>query len=879
MVRPYRVRSPRRAAGLAGAILALTFSLVPPLAAGDDFRLSHQVVPTAQSIDLRLDPSLDDYRGSTSIQLEVKEPTDSFMLHSEETTITKANLQGAAGAVEVSFADAGQNRTRFTSSQALSPGTYTLDLQFESPYNTQAIGLYRMESEGVGYAFTQFEPDDARLAFPCWDEPEFKIPFTVAISVPEGQLAVSNTPIVEQTTADGWTRFAFAQTKPLPTYLVAIAAGPLETTPMNGLGVPGKIVTVAGQSQYTQLAKEMTPPILRALEEYFGGPYPYEKLDFIAIPEYWPGAMEHPGAVTFADRVLILDPETASLSARRRLARIIAHELAHQWFGDLVTMQWWDDLWLNESFADWMGDRITHQVFPEFRQDLSTLRSAQGVLGSDASPQQRAIRQPVVSTDSLLQSVGLAYNKGKTVIAMFEHWMGPEAFRAGVNHYLAENAWGNATAEDLWKALDEKSGRDVSQHIDTFISQPGVPLVTVEPLAEGRIKLTQRRFANHGVEIEPKQWDIPVGLKFPAGDELATRTVLLTGGETVVDLGTGETPAWIFPNAGGRGYYRWSVPTSMLTDLAARAPELLTDGERIGFLGNLGALMAGGLVDGGTYLEALSGFAADPEPMVISDALGRLDGTENAFVTEELEDEFAVYVQRLLGPAFERYGVEAKPGEAETVALLRPRILGWLGETGQDPRVISWAKETTKAFLNDPRSVDPSLVGVALALAAHDGDEKLFNEFKKRFEEAQVPALRSAYLSALGQFREPGIVDQALAYNLTGPMRPNELFTITTGVGGADNGADLVWDWTTSNLETIAARLPPGYMAYLPFIGSGCSTERLEKTMEFFSHPEHQAPGMDRTMARVAEGVEQCVALRAREGQAVAAYVTSFAAE
>ncbi|MBZ0115335.1 MAG: M1 family metallopeptidase [Thermoanaerobaculia bacterium] len=868
-----------RKPSLVGGAVALAVLLAGPLTADDGLRLGSNVRPTAQAISLKIDPAQADYSGSTTIELQIDAATSTFRFHSEDTTITSASLTGAEGALDIEHEGGEHSITTVTSAVPLKPGNYSLQLDFESPFNTQAIGLYRMESNGVGYAFTQFEPDDARLAFPGWDEPEFKIPFQVTVAVPEGQIAVSNTPEAGRSTANGWTTFTFQTTKPLPTYLVAIAAGPLETVDMPGLGVPGKIVTVAGQSQFTSLAREMTPPILQALEGYFGRKYPYEKLDFIAIPEYWPGAMEHPGAVTFADRVLILDPDSATLSSRRRLANIIAHELAHQWFGDLVTMQWWDDLWLNESFADWMGDRITHQVFPEFRTDLSTLEAAQGVMSSDASPHQEAIRQPVESTTNLLQSVGLAYDKGKTVISMFEHWMGPEVFRTGVNDYLKANEWGNATAEDLWQALDKASGRKVSQHIDTFISQPGVPLVTVRLLEDGKVSLSQTRFHNHGVEIDPQSWDIPVVLKYPHGDRITTHSVLLTGKEQTVDLGTGVEPAWIFPNAGGLGYYRWSVPNEILTDLAAHAPERLTEGERIGFLGNVGALLSGGLVDGGTYLAALSGFAADPQPMVLSEALDRLDAAESAFVTDDLGDEFEVYVRRLLGPALDRYGVAAKPGEEETVALLRPRLLGWLGETGKDPEVIAWARKTSKAFLEDPRSVDPSLVRVALSLTAHEGDAELFEELRGRFETAQVPALRSAYLSALGEFRDPAIIERALAYNLEGPLRPNELFTISRGVGDSEGGEELIWNWTTDNIQVISERMPPDFRAYLPFIGAGCDEARLKKTEEFFNKPENQAPGMDRTLDRVADGVEQCVALRQREGAAVAKFVEEFAAE
>ncbi len=267
----------------------------------------------------------------------------------------------------------------------------------------------------------------------------------------------------------------FKRTPPLPAYLLALASGPFEVTPIPGLSVPGRVITVAGQSRLAANAAQVVPPILAALEGWFGRPYPFEKLDLIAAPEFWPGAMENPGAIVFADSVLLLDPARATGHDRLRLASITAHEIAHQWFGDLVTMAWWDDLWLNESFADWLADKITDQVYPQWKQETAVRVDINGVMGEDARPSAAPIRRPIRSPDEVLENSGVVYEKGKAVLAMFEVFLGPETFRRGVNDYLREHAWGNATSRDLWSALGRAAGRDVGAAMTTFVDQPGLP--------------------------------------------------------------------------------------------------------------------------------------------------------------------------------------------------------------------------------------------------------------------------------------------------------------------------------------------------------------------------------------------------------------------
>lgn len=872
--------------GLSGSrfIVLLLALCAFPLAAAEvepDIRLEWKVVPTFQAVSLELDADQADYRGSVRVELRVEKPTSRFLFHAEGQTFDRLALRGARGEVEAEHRRLGDDVVEVRTGEPLARGEYTLEIDFHRPFGTQAVGLYRTDYEGSGYAFTQFEADDAREAFPVWDEPAFKFPYQLTLSVPEGHMAITNTPVAKQTVADGWKTIEFQKTKPLPSYLLAIATGPLETVDIPGLGVPARIVTAKGQSHLTRLAIEATPPLLKALEAYFGTPYPYEKLDFIAVPEFWPGGMENPGAITYSDGILLLDPETASVNQRVTQARVIAHELAHQWFGNLVTMQWWDDLWLNEAFANWMGNKMTAQVFPEFQFDIGEAESNQNILELDARSTTQPIRKPVTSAADLLQGLGLTYQKGTAVFVMFEQWLGEENFRKGINAYLEANAWGNATAADLWKALDASSDKGLTSAMATFIDQPGFPLIEVESLGDGRVRLRQQRFRNAGVSSPDHLWKVPVGLAFPGPDGIVHQVVLLEEESAVVrlDLPEGSAePAWIFPNAAANGYYHWSVSEEQLQTLADVAAEAFEARERIAFLGNVSSLLDAGRIGGGAYLRLLSRLADDPSPQVVSAAISELGGVKMAFVPAELTDEFALYVRQTLGPVLRRIGTEGVSGEDPTVSLMRPRLMTWLGRDGRDPEIVDRARALADRFLKTPDGMDPALAEVALELAAADGDLELFETFRKRFESAETPTERSLFLGALGSFGDPELQKKALNYSLEGPVRPNEIFSIGGGLTSSPEGRDDLYRFMTDNFDRVMQRIPPMFASFLPMVASGCSLERLEHAEEFFRKPEHSAPGTDKTLAQVGEQVEDCVRLRQREGGSVAEFLSEVAA-
>src|ERR1051326_6329534 len=585
--------------------------------------------------------------------------------------------------------------------------------------------------------------------------------------------------------------------------------------------------------------------------------------------------MENAGLITFRDDLLLLDGANASVAQRRSNAAVICHELAHMWFGDLVTMAWWDDLWLNESFADWMAAKVTDEVVPQYKDGLADLQRVQTVRQSDTQPSTQPIRDRTTSATAGLANVGLVYSKGNAVLSMFERYLGPETFRKGVQSYLKSHAWGNATAADLWHALDQSSGTNVSAAMTTFLDQPGVPYVRVVPV-EGGVRLTQSRATPYGVSEPAMKWKVPVTLKWSDGKTVRSQRVLLADESMVVRLPA--RPVWVMPNGEGRGYYAWSVPDEWMAALAEHAGDVLTPEERVAFLGNLSLLMTAGEVHGDTYLKALSYFGRDPEPQVVSSTLEALQGVRAALVPDSPPSLFALCVRRTLSPALERVGYDRRPGEDETVSTMRGDLLRWLASRGQDDKVMAFAQSAAAHYLADSTSVDPGIADAVVSLAAKHGDAAMFADYQRRLESTDVPAVRRRFLAALGGFEDPALVTKALDYMLSDKVRPTETFVIMQGLGGRDEATgERMFRWMIDHYDQLATRIPPPALRFLPMMGAGCSAERLAATEAFFTDPKHSMPGGEKTLERVSDMVHTCRSVREREGERVTTFMRAFA--
>jgi aminopeptidase N len=498
---------------------------------------------------------------------------------------------------------------------------------------------------------------------------------------------------------------------------------------------------------------------------------------------------------------------------------------------------------------------------------------------TDARLSTHAMRQPVGDDVNLSQLAdALAYDKGQAVLGMFEQWLGPETFRRGVLDYINQHEWGNAVGADLWTALSRASDRDVSGPMSSFLERPGVPLVSAEPLAGGRVRLRQQRFLNFGTkDPEPTLWKIPITLRYAVGQQTFTQSVLLAAPEQTVVLDHPGTPAWVHPNADQRGYYRWSVPPATLQELAAHAAAGLNARERVGFLSNAESLLDAGTIHGDEYLRLLGQFSADADPEVVTTILSGLTKVHRTF-GPDLEPGFSAFVRQTLSPAVKRFGMTPTRGEPERVSVLRPRLLEVLADFGRDPAVLEQVRAWAATYLEDPMAVDPSVADVALSLAARRGDSARFEEYRTRFEGATLPTERARYLLALGGFRDPALVERTLAYALQGPLRPQEILRLPRGIAEAPEYQDRTYRWMTENHGAIVKRIPPLFAASMPWFAGGCSAQRLEMARTFFADPAHSPVGTDREFAEMSEGVLDCVGLNQREAAAVARYLSQMAA-
>ncbi len=854
-------------------------------------RLDRTAIPTAQSVDLTCDPEKPDYTGTARITLDVKQPTDVLRFHARALTIDSATLEGPRGTLKASAIEPlepEQVRLRFPATVA--PGTYTLTLAFHNAYNTRSISLYKVSTGGHAYLFTQFEDTEAREAFPCWDEPEFKIPWRMTLRVPATDLAVSNTPIASETRSGANKIVVFEPTRPLPSYLIAIAVGPFETVPIPAMSVPGRVVTVQGAGPLAADAVKAAAPLLKSLERYFGRPYPYTKLDLIAAPEFLYGAMENAGAIVFADRALLIDPAIASPQQRTRVFSVMAHEMAHMWFGDLVTMKWWDDLWLNESFATWMADKAMDDVYPRDREGVTALFSVQRAFTTDSRLSTRAMRGKIEGATTLQETANeLTYNKGGAVLTMFEGWVGPDKFRAGVLDYLKAHEWANAEGRDLWLAIGKQSGEDIDAAMASFLDQAGVPLVTLEPVGGGRVKLSQRRFLTVGeAPADTQVWRIPVILRYPSGRDLRTLRVWLSQRDTIADLGVAALPAWIMPNAGASGYYRWRVPEAMRDSLLRAARGSLNERERIDVICNLTAQLRAGAERGDRYLQMIATMADDPDPDVLRAGMGSFDDTRIALTTPRSSTALAAYVRTTFDPALHRLGLVPSPDELPGASVARAQLLRLLADAGNSTPVLAYAESLSQVYRNSPTSVAPSLVDCSIVLGARRGNSAMFEDYRQRFETTTVPNDRTLYLVGMGSFRDPTIRASALEYTLKGPLRPHETQVIPAsmgetgltsygGRGGGGEFSDEMAKWTLDHWDELVAKMPPNFATRNLQMTGGCSRERVAGLKQFFADPRRDTPGIRATLRRMADAMEECSSLHDREAGRVEQWLNSAA--
>src|SRR2546427_8572646 len=624
---------------------------------------------------LRLEPDLEAgrFRGEVEIAVGLERARQEVVLHAAELKVERAaaRLDGGEVAARVR-ADATDQTVTLRFPRALPAGEARLVLRFAGRLGEHLRGLYAASAEVRHYAFSQCEAADARRIFPCFDEPAFKARFRLAVTVPSGLRAVSNSPIEREEEAPGGRTFHFAPTPPLSTYLFALAVGPLETSAERLLGtVPIRVWHVPGKGHLTELGLEAAAEALRRLEDYFDIPYPYGKLDLVAVPDFEAGAMENAGAVFFRETLLLLDPATASLNEHKRAGEVIAHELAHMWYGDLVTMAWWDDLWLNEAFATWMAYRVVADWRPEWRMWQGFEHDRSAALGMDALANTHPIYARVRSVAEATENFdAITYEKGAAVVRMIEHYLGPDAFRAGVRLYMRRHREGNTVAADLWRALEEASGKQVARVAQAWIAQPGFPLVTIAPARDGgpaALGVRQERFfADPRVPATRRRgkWPLPLVVKWRGGGGAATGRFLVDKARDRLDLPASAAPAWYFGNADAGGFYRVAHDPVDRAALLADLSTGLTPVERLALAGDQWALVRSGRAPIESFLEVADALGEETDYDVLDGIAGPLDLIDEQVAEPggAVQAGFRAWIARRFGPQLERLRWEAAPG-------------------------------------------------------------------------------------------------------------------------------------------------------------------------------------------------------------------------
>ena len=868
----------------AGLYLALIIALSAPVAhASDDdpVRLRHRPVePLAQAVELRLDPAADGFFGRTRVDLTAHAPTRTIRLHARDLELGTIQLTSrASGTVMPVHAQRGDlGLLTLSAENELEPGAYRLEIAFAGTFRKDGAGIYKTEFGGDTYLFTQFEARYGRLAFPCWDEPAFKHPWQITLAVPDHLAAFSNSEAVVETRADGWRTLQFARTPPMPTYLVALAVGPFDSVPVVGMSIPGRIITARGQAGLAGAIAAESPRILATLEEYFGIPYPFGKLDQVAVPEFTFGGMENAGLITYRDDAILRAPGDADESSRRGLVQIVAHEIAHHWFGNLVTMEWWNDLWLNESFASWMEGKVLNTAYPELRYAMHALAGRQRAMRIDALPSTRSVRRAITAEDDPEQFVDtLSYEKGEAVLTMIESWIGAETFREAMRLYFDRHRWGNTRAEHLWAAFSEASGGDVSAIVAGFIEQPGVPQVDIAVLAEDRVRLRQKRYAALGGELPAAApiaaWQVPVTLKYATAEGVRTMRVLLRERDQTVTVPGISDARWVYPNADESGYYRWRLDEAGEGALLSGALAEIAPVERLGLLFNASALHDAGELAVERYLALLTRQAADPVPDVARRAIVELVKARDLYLNDGDAEDFARFCRSVLRPVLDRVGLQARPAEDAAVAALRRELITVLGVHGSDPEVIALARERSAEFLRDPRAIDPGVAEAFLEVAVWHGDRALFDACVEAFRRATVPTDRAMLLAALGGFRDPGIAERALELSLGPGLRSHERLVVAASLAeGTSTNRRRVVTWMMTHFDAIAAATSDFVVSELILLSEGPDSGLFAQAREFLLAPDRVTNPAAKIIGEATDRDRQRQALRARGEEAARRY-------
>ncbi len=768
-------------------------------------KLPKDVIPLQYTAHLVPDVANNTFSGSETVEIEVKKATSRIMLNALNMEIDAATLSGK-GLAETRLEpvlDKEAQTLSFKLGKPLAPGKYTLALKFRGVVNREPRGLfylkYKSGAEDKSLLATTMEPTDARRLLPTWDEPSFRAKFKLTVDVPASFKAFSNTPAEKQETlSNGLQRVSFGVTPKMPSYLFVLVAGEMARNVATQDGVEIGIVSTIGKEGSTQFALDASKDLLQYYNNYFGVPYPLAKLDQIAIPGM-NGAMENWGGIVYNEAALLYDAKKNPDSTKQTVYSVTAHEMAHQWFGNLVTMAWWDNLWLNEGFASWMGTKATAKFHPEWRVQLDAMVDREGVMNLDA----RATTHPIqtkVENEEQANSVfdAITYGKGQAFLHMLEAYLGEDAFRQGIQAYMAKHKYSNTTTADLWAALEKASGKPVATLASDWTTQAGVPVVKVAQSCDKgqrKITLTQQPFVLDGSPVPQRLWHIPVALGTVGGK--AEYTMLSSASATVTRAGC---DGQLIVDPDSVGYYRVQYDDASFNALAAMATRL-PDASRVKLLGDAWAMVVSERIPLARYLSLASQFKDEPRLAVWGAMLNNLGNLYNLAQGTPERAKLGRYIAALVLPKFQALGWEEKPGESVEDRQLRTALAGVLARTG-DEKVIAEARARFQRYLADPASLPPSSLGFVMSVVGRYADEATYDALKGLALKAQSVEERNRFARSLAMAIDPQLSERTLKIALL-PELPIQLTSMVVPSVASAEHIDQAWAFAVANREAL----------------------------------------------------------------------------
>jgi aminopeptidase N len=856
-----------RRAAAAGVLLVLAWGVLVPAQ-----RLPHTITPEHYDIHLAPDFSTDTFAGTVNIKVRLTEPTRSIALHAAEIEFHDATIATSAGTLTAAVElNAERETATLTVPQSLPAGTATIAIRYTGQLNDKLRGFYLSRANGRKYAVTQLEPTDARRAFPSFDEPAMKATFAVSTTIDAGDTAISNGRLLSDTPGPGASKHTlrFATTKRMSPYLVALLVGDWECISGSADAIPIRVCGTPDRKHELGFALETTEFALQYFNRYFSIKYPFEKLDIIGVPDFSAGAMENTGAIVFRDAFLLIPPGGGTTDQRKRVLQYIAHEIAHQWFGDLVTMQWWDDIWLNEGFATWLERLPMRESTPQWNARLDEVVDTQRAMAVDMLKTTRPVRTHVETTTEINQVFdSIAYQKTAAIIRMIEGYVGPAAYRNGMNAYLKKFAFGNATAEGLWTTLAASTGRPVDRIMSGFMTHAGVPLVEVATsCAQGKTQVTFSQRPLASAVPDSTVWNIPICYKRGTGNGRGAgeACTLLSQKNATVTL-DGCTP-WLFANDDGRGYYRTGYTAESMQALhTAVRNKQLTAVEETVLLEDLWALVWLNDRSIADFLSLSTELLADESHPAAATALARMNTIADSLVVDSERPAFQQWVRRTLGPAAKRLGWSSASKESEDRRRLREAVIYTLGYAGRDAAVLRDARRLVEQHLSGTPALDSDMAETAVELAALTGDAPLHEQYVSAMNDARSRGEQMMFRNGLAFFSDPALQKRTIELATSSDVRAHDAPEIISRLMRRPSATAETWTHLKANWDGLQRSM--GIFQALPDVVDStenfCDAQSRADVEQFFrSHP---VPGTERTLAQALETIERCAVAKA--GQA-----------